>query len=388
MEKMFVYADNAATTRIDPHVLDKMMPFLTEGYGNASSLYRLGQASAVAVQEARENIARVINADPKEIYFTSGGTESDNYALKGMMHSLQGKGKKHLITTTIEHPAILETCEALKKEGFDITYIPVDKYGLVSVADIEKAITEDTLLVSVMTANNEVGTIQPIAEIGTLCRNRGVFFHTDAVQAFGHIPLDVKAMNIDMLSISGHKIHAPKGVGAIYVRQSVRPIPFMDGGGQERKRRSGTENVPGIVGFGEAARIALEDMEAESARISALSKKLTEGVLKIPQVYQTGHPEHRLPGNNSFVIASIEGEGLILHLDANGVCASTGSACSTGSLDPSHVLMSLGLTHEIAHGSLRLTISRFTTEEEIDYILEVLPQVVEKLRAMSPVWQG
>ncbi len=388
MDKKFVYADNAATTQVDPRVIDKMLPHFSEGYGNASSLYGLGQRAHEAVEEARKKVAAVINAEPKEIFFTSGGTESDNYALRGMMHSRRAGGRKHLITTTIEHPAILQTCKALEKEGFRVTRLPVDQYGLVDLKQLEEAICEDTVLVSVMAANNEIGTIEPIAEIGKLCHDKGVYFHTDAVQAFGHIPLDVKAMNIDMLSLSGHKINGPKGVGAIYIRSGLLLEPFITGGGQEKGRRSGTENVPGIVGLGEAAYLKMTEMEEESTRVRALQRRLIDGVLAtIPQATLTGHPTQRLPGNCSFVFAAIEGESLLLFLDHMGVCGSTGSACSTGSLDPSHVLMGIGLAHEVAHGSLRLSLGRFNTEEDVDHILEVLPQVVARLRSMSPVWK-
>lgn len=387
MDNRIVYADNAATTQVDPRVIDKMLPYFSTGYGNASSLYALGQSAHTALEEARKNVAAVIGAQPREIFFTSGGTESDNYALRGMMHSRRAGGRKHLITTTIEHPAILQTCKALEKEGFRVTYLPVDHYGLVDLEALDKAICEDTLLVSVMAANNEIGTIEPIAEIGRLCHDRGVYFHTDAVQAYGHIPLDVQAMNIDLLSLSSHKINGPKGVGAIYIRSGLQPETFITGGGQEKGRRSGTENIPGIVGLGEAARLKQAEMAEESARVRALQRRLIDGVLRIPQTILTGHPTQRLPGNCSFAISAIEGESLVLFLDHEGVCASTGSACSTGSLDPSHVLMGIGLAHEVAHGSLRLTLGRFSTEEDVDHILEVLPRIVERLRSMSPVWK-
>ncbi|MDD6316840.1 MAG: cysteine desulfurase NifS [Clostridia bacterium] len=387
MDNRIVYADNAATTQVDPRVIDKMLPYFSTGYGNASSLYALGQSAHTALEEARKNVAAVIGAQPREIFFTSGGTESDNYALRGMMHSRRAGGRKHLITTTIEHPAILQTCKALEKEGFRVTYLPVDHYGLVDLEALDKAICEDTLLVSVMAANNEIGTIEPIAEIGRLCHDRGVYFHTDAVQAYGHIPLDVQAMNIDLLSLSSHKINGPKGVGAIYIRSGLQLETFITGGGQEKGRRSGTENIPGIVGLGEAARLKQAEMAEESARVRALQRRLIDGVLRIPQTILTGHPTQRLPGNCSFAISAIEGESLVLFLDHEGVCASTGSACSTGSLDPSHVLMGIGLAHEVAHGSLRLTLGRFSTEEDVDHILEVLPRIVERLRSMSPVWK-
>lgn len=388
MENRFVYADNAATTPIDRRVLDKMLPFLTTEYGNASTLYQLGKSSHLALEEARKEIALTLNADPSEIFFTGGGSESDNMALRGAMKSPQAKGRKHMITSTIEHPAILRTAEALEKEGYKVTYLPVDSTGKVRLADLEAAITEDTALVSIMFANNEVGTINDIAEIGALCRSKGVLFHTDAVQAFGHVPVDVKSMNIDVLSLSGHKINAPKGVGAIYIRKGVMLTPVITGGGQEKGRRSGTENIAGIVGLGEAARLKREHLQQEMEYVGGLSRKLIDGVMQFPQTILTGHPTDRLPGTCSFCINAIEGESLVLLLDMHGICASTGSACSTGSLDPSHVLLGLGLPHEIAHGSLRLTLGAQNTEEDVDYILEKLKLVVERLRMMSPIWNG
>ena len=388
MENRFVYADNAATTPIDRRVLDKMLPFLTTEYGNASTLYQLGKSSHLALEEARKEIALTLNADPSEIFFTGGGSESDNMALRGAMKSPQAKGRKHMITSTIEHPAILRTAEALEKEGYKVTYLPVDSTGKVRLADLEAAITEDTALVSIMFANNEVGTINDIAEIGALCRSKGVLFHTDAVQAFGHVPVDVKAMNIDVLSLSGHKINAPKGVGAIYIRKGVMLTPVITGGGQEKGRRSGTENIAGIVGLGEAARLKREHLQQEMEYVGGLSRKLIDGVMQFPQTILTGHPTDRLPGTCSFCINAIEGESLVLLLDMHGICASTGSACSTGSLDPSHVLLGLGLPHEIAHGSLRLTLGTQNTKEDVDYILEKLKLVVERLRMMSPIWNG
>ena len=388
MENRFVYADNAATTPIDRRVLDKMLPFLTTEYGNASTLYQLGKSSHLALEEARKEIALTLNADPSEIFFTGGGSESDNMALRGAMKSPQAKGRKHMITSTIEHPAILRTAEALEKEGYKVTYLPVDSTGKVRLTDLEAAITEDTALVSIMFANNEVGTINDIAEIGALCRSKGVLFHTDAVQAFGHVPVDVKAMNIDLLSLSGHKINAPKGVGAIYIRKGVMLTPVITGGGQEKGRRSGTENIAGIVGLGEAARLKREHLQQEMEYVGGLSRKLIDGVMQFPQTILTGHPTDRLPGTCSFCINAIEGESLVLLLDMHGICASTGSACSTGSLDPSHVLLGLGLPHEIAHGSLRLTLGAQNTEEDVDYILEKLKLVVERLRMMSPIWNG
>ncbi len=386
MEDRFVYADNAATTPIHADVLNKMMPFLTTEYGNASTLYRLGQSSHKALENARQEVALLMNAEPAEITFTGCGSESDNLALRGYLHSRQAKGRKHLIISTIEHHAILYTAQALEKEGFAVTYLPVNQYGQVEPQALEQAIRPDTALVSIMFANNEIGTINPVAELGRVCHEKGVVFHTDAVQAYGHVPIDVKAMNIDMLSLSGHKINAPKGVGAIYVRKGIRLEPQLTGGGQERGLRSGTENIASIVGLGEAARLKRVNMERETAYIGALSRKLIDGVLQLPQTILTGHPTQRLPGTCSFCINAIEGESLVLRLDMNGICASTGSACSTGSLDPSHVLLGIGLSHEISHGSLRLTLGPQNTEDDVDYILERLKGVVETLRAMSPIW--
>ena len=383
---MTVYADNAATTQIAPQVLEAMLPYLKEQYGNPSTLYRLGRESKIAIEKARSQVAQAIDAREEEIFFTGSGTESDNMALKGVLYGPAAKGKKHLITTKMEHHAILHTAQSLEKKGFSVTFLDVDSNGLVDLEQLEQAITPDTALVSIMAANNEVGTIQPIGEIGKICRKHGVLFHTDAVQAFGHMPIDVNEMQIDLLSLSAHKINGPKGAGALYIRKGLLLHPVIEGGGQERNRRSGTENVAGIVGLGAAAQLAMETMEQESRRLKQLAQKLTEGVLRIPETILTGHPEQRLPGACSFAISAIEGESLVLYLDMEGICASTGSACSTGSLDPSHVLMAIGLSHEVAHGSLRLTLGRFNTEQDVDYILEKLPQVVDKLRAMSPVW--
>lgn len=383
---MFVYADNAATTQIAPQVLEAMLPYWKEQYGNPSTLYRLGRESKIAMEKARSQVAQVVGAREEEIFFTGSGTESDNMALKGVLYGPAAKGKKGLITTKVEHHAILHTAQALEKEGFQVTFLDVNSQGLVDLEQLEQAIGPDTALVSIMAANNEVGTIQPIAEIGALCRRHGVLFHTDAVQAFGHMPIDVNEMNIDLLSLSAHKINGPKGAGALYIRKGLSLRPVIEGGGQERNRRSGTENVAGIVGLGAAAQLAYETMEEESARLKKLAQKLTEGVLRIPETILTGHPTQRLPGACSFAVGAVEGESLVLYLDMEGVCASTGSACSTGSLDPSHVLMAIGLSHETAHGSLRLTLGRFNTEKDVDVILEKLPQVVDKLRAMSPVW--
>lgn len=380
----FVYADNAATTPLSPAVLDAMLPFLKDGYGNPSSLYRKEEAK-VAVDEARAAVAALIGANEREIIFTGGGSEADNLAIKGYMHSKRARGK-HMITTKIEHHAVLYTAQRLEKEGFAVTYLDVDRFGRVDPEALRAAIRPDTALVSIMAANNEIGTVQPLEEIGRICREAGVVFHTDAVQAVGHIEIDVERMNIDMLSMAGHKFNGPKGVGALYLRRGIQVVPLIDGGGQERKLRSGTENVAGVVGIGQAAKDAKAHLAAETERLTRLRKKLIDGVLKIPYTSLTGDPVNRLPGTASFVIECIEGESLVLMLDLNGIASSTGSACSTGSLDPSHVLLAIGLPHEIAHGSLRLTIGTFTTEEDVDYIIETLPKVVERLRAMSPVW--
>lgn len=387
MEKRFVYADNAATTRVTQNVLDVMLPLFTEGYGNASSIYTLGMDAAKKVLSCREAVASALGAKTNEIYFTAGGSESDNWAVKGAAELGERKGKKHIITTAVEHHAILHTCEYLEKHGFEVTYLPVDEYGRVTAQQVADAIREDTCLVTVMFANNEIGTIMPIAEIGAVCKERKVTFHTDAVQAVGHIDIDVKAMNIDMLSLSGHKIHAPKGVGALYIRTGIVLPNLIAGGAQERGKRAGTENVPGIAGLAEAVKTACADISEKTARVSAMRDRLIEGILKIPQTRLNGHPTDRLAGNVNISIRGIEGESLLLMLDLNGICASSGSACTSGSLDPSHVLLAIGLPHEIAHGSLRLSIGEDTTDEDIDYILEVVPKVVDRLRAMSPLWE-
>ncbi|MBQ2866545.1 MAG: cysteine desulfurase NifS [Clostridia bacterium] len=389
MDKRFVYADNAATTPVAAEVLSKMLPYFTGEFGNPSAgFYSLGQRAKAAIEEARQQVANVIGAEAKEIIFTGSGTEADNMALRGFMHSKQAKGRRRLITSAIEHHAILHTADALKEEGFNVVVLPVDNYGVVKLDALENAINEDTALVSIMTANNEIGTVQPLREIADICHKKGVFFHTDAVQAFGHIPINVKELGIDMLSLSGHKINAPKGVGALYVRSGIALQSYITGGGQEKGRRSGTENVAGIVALGEAARLKGENMEREMAYVGSLSKRLQEKVLeRIPQCALTGHPENRLPGNSSFVFAAIEGETLIMDLNLAGICAATGSACSTASLDPSHVLMSIGLSHERAHGSLRLTLDVMNTEDDVDYIVENLEKILERRRKMSPVWE-
>ena len=381
-----VYLDNAATTALSPAVLEQMMPYLTTIYGNPSSPHSFGQEARKGVEHARDQVAKALNALPEEIIFPGCGTESDNTVLFGVAERYAKKGN-HIITTNVEHHAILHTCEALEKRGVKVTYLPVDENGMVTAEQVEKAITDQTILVSIMFANNEVGTIMPVAEIGKVCREHGVLFHTDAVQAVGHVPVDVKAMNIDMLSLSAHKFHGPKGVGALYVKKGIRLPAYVMGGAQERNRRAGTENVAGIVGLGAAIEIAVQQLPESAARMAKLRDKLIAGIAeRIPEVKLNGHPTLRLPNNVNYSIKYIEGESILLMLDMNGIAASSGSACTSGSLDPSHVLLALGLTHEVAHGSVRLTLSDETTEEDIDYVLEVLPKVAERLRAMSPLY--
>ena len=383
---MFVYADNAATTAVSEAAIAAMNHGLREVYGNPSSLHQKGREASAALRKARETMARNLNAKPEEIYFTGCGTESDNWALRYAARAGAAKGKKHIISTPIEHHAVLHTLESLEKEGFEITLLPVYENGIVRLEDLEQAIRPDTALVSVMYANNEIGSIQPISEIGALCRERGVWFHTDAVQAAGHLPIDVEAQHIDMLSLSGHKFHAPKGVGAFYCRKGIPLKPFIEGGAQERGKRAGTEALPSIMAMAAAFAESCENMKANAEHVSRLRDKLIEGLEKIPFSRLTGDREKRLPGIVSFCFEGIEGESLLLRLDMAGICASSGSACTSGSLDPSHVLLALGLPHEIAHGSLRLSLCEYNTEEEVDYILEQVPQVVRTLREMSPVW--
>ena len=380
-----VYLDNAATTALSPKVLEKMMPYLTDIYGNASSPHSFGQTARIGVEHAREQVARAINADPSEIVFTGCGTESDNTVLFGVTERYAKKGD-HIITTNVEHHAILHSCAALEKKGIKVTYLPVDKDGLVTPEQVRDAITDKTILVSVMFANNEVGTIMPIPEIAAVCHEKGVLFHTDAVQAAGHIPIDVKAMGIDMLSISGHKFHGPKGVGVLYERKGIRLPSYIIGGEQEKGRRAGTENVAGIVGLGEALELAVTNMSETSARMTKMRDRLIDSIeATIPEVKLNGHRTKRLPNNVNFSIKYIEGESILLMLDMAGIAASSGSACTSGSLDPSHVLLALGLTHEVAHGSVRMTLGDDTTDEDIDYVLETLPKVAHRLRAMSPI---
>jgi cysteine desulfurase len=382
-----VYMDNAATTKMKKEVLEEMMPFFTEHYGNPSSIYKLGRESKKALETSREKVADAIGAKAKEIYFTSGGSEADNWAIKGVAYANKDRGN-HIITTKIEHHAVLYTCKYLEKQGFEVTYLDVDEYGMVSLEELEKAIKEETILISVMYANNEIGTIQPIAEIGKLAREKGVYFHTDAVQAIGSVEIDVDALNIDMLSLSGHKIYGPKGVGALYIRQGTKIHPLIHGGSQEKNRRAGTENLAYIVGLGKAIEMATSDIEGHNREIIALRNGLIDRINdRIDYIKLNGHPEKRLPGNVNFSFEFIEGEALLLSLDMVGIAGSSGSACTSGSLDPSHVLLAIGLPHEIAHGSLRLSIGDFNSEDELDYVVDKLEEIVQRLRIMSPLYE-
>ncbi len=376
-----IYLDNAATTAVSPDVMAAMLPYFTEVYGNASSIHGYGREAKRAIENARRQVVKALNAAaPQEIYFTAGGSESDNWAIKGAALAHPGG---HIITTAIEHHAVLHTCQWLEKQGYNVTYLPVDEYGRVTAAQVEGALREDTILVSVMAANNEVGTVEPIAEIGKLCRERGVLFHTDAVQAVGALPIDVQAMNIDLLSLSAHKLHGPKGVGALYVRKGVKIDSLIHGGAQERGFRAGTENLPGIVGLGKAIEIARANLDDNAARMTALRQRLIGGLMaRVPDTRLNGHPTERLPGNANLSFDKVEGEALLLRLDLVGVAGSSGSACTSGTLDPSHVLMALGLTQAQANGALRLTIGTDTTQEEIDQVLDILPPIVEDLRRM------
>ena len=377
--------DNAATTAVSRQVLEKMLPYFTDVYGNASSIHGTGRDARKALEESRRQVASVLNCKPQEIYFTSGGSESDNWAIKGVAFANRRKGG-HIITSAIEHHAVLHTCQWLEKQGFTVTYLPVDEFGQVDPRDVEAAITDKTVLISVMAANNEIGTIQPIREIAQIARAHQVYFHTDAVQAMGAIPMDVQEIGCDMLSLSAHKFHGPKGVGALYIRQGVRIDNFMHGGAQERGKRATTENIPGIVGLAEALKLATRDLEEKSARIAALRDQLIDGLTAIPYTRLNGHRTNRLPNNCNISIRFVEGEALLLRLDLAGIAASSGSACTSGSLDPSHVLLAIGLPHEIAHGSLRFSLSDATTQEEVDTVLRTLPGIVETLRSMSPLY--
>lgn len=381
-----VYLDHSATTPVRKEVADLVVEYMVDKFGNPSSIHSFGREARKALDEARERLANLIGAEPKEIYFTSGGTESDNIAILGAAFANSKKGK-HIITSAIEHHAVMDPCKYLEKQGYEVTYLPVDDQGIISIADLEKAIKPETILITIMHVNNEIGTIQDIAPMAKLARDKGVLFHTDAVQSLGKIPVNVNELNVDMLSGSSHKIYGPKGVGVLYIRKGVKLDSIMYGGVQERKKRPGTENLSGIVGFGLAAELAGKEIDEENAKQSKLRNKLINGILEnIPYTRLNGHPEKRIASNVNVSIEFVEGESLLLSLDMRGIGASSGSACTSGSLDPSHVLLAMGLSHEIAHGSLRMTLGRETTEEDIDYVLEVLPQVVDRLRAMSPLY--
>ena len=380
-----IYLDNAATTAVSPEVLEAMLPYFTQCFCNPSSIHSTGRDARRAVDAARRQVAGAIGAQPQEIYFTAGGSESDNWAIKGTAFARRNKGN-HIITSAIEHHAVLHTCAWLEKQGFEVTYLPVDEFGRVRVEDVEKAITDKTILITIMAANNEIGTIQPIEEIGRLAHDKGILFHTDAVQAIGAMPIDVNAMHIDMLSMSGHKFHGPKGIGALYIRKGVKIDQYLHGGAQERGQRAGTENLAGIVGMGKAIEIATQHLEENARRLTALRDKLIDGILaEIPDVRLNGHRTQRLPNNVNVSVRYVEGEALLLRLDLAGIAGSSGSACTSGSLDPSHVLLAIGLPHEIAHGSLRLSLGTDTTEAEIDEVLDKLPGIVKNLRDMSPL---
>ena len=384
---MQVYADNAATTKMSRTAIEAMLPYMDEIYGNPSSLHSVGQRAAEALQSAREAVAQCLNCTPREIYFTSGGSEADNQAILSAARIGERKGKKHIISTAFEHHAVLHTLKKLEKEGFEVELLPVGPIGTVTAQQVADAIREDTCLVTVMYANNEIGSILPIAEIGAVCRERGVLFHTDAVQAAGHLPIDVQAQKVDMLSLSAHKFHGPKGIGVLYARKGIVLTSLIEGGAQERGKRAGTENIPAIMGMAAALREAVDHMEENAQKVSALRDKLIAGLSEIPHCALNGDPVNRLPGNVSFCFEGIEGESLLLLLDAKGICASSGSACTSGSLDPSHVLLAIGRPHEVAHGSLRLSLCEWNTEEEMDHILAEVPQIVEYLRNMSPMWK-
>ncbi len=382
-----VYLDYAATTYVKPEVLEEMIPYFTQKFGNPSSFYSISRENRMAIDKAREQVAKALNCDVNEVYFTGGGSEADNWAIKGIASAHKNKGN-HIITTKIEHHAVLHTCQYLEKHGFEVTYLDVDDKGLINLEDLKNAITDKTILVSVMFANNEIGTIEPIKEIGEICRERKIFFHTDAVQAVGNVAIDVKDMNIDLLSLAGHKIYGPKGIGVLYIRKGIKIDNLIHGGSQERNRRAGTENIPAIVGLGKAIELATDNLEEHRSKMIDLRDKLIDGLLKVPYTRLNGATgDKRLPGNVNVCFEFIEGESILLSLDFKGICASSGSACTSGSLDPSHVLLAIGLPHEIAHGSLRLTLGEGSTEEDVNYILEVIPPIVERLRNMSPLWE-
>ena len=382
-----IYFDNAATTKLDDEVLKEMLPYLKDNYGNPSSIYKVGREARKAIEDSREKIAKVLNCKANEIYFTAGGSESDNTAIKGIAKANKKRGN-HIITSKIEHPAVLETCKQLEKEGFEITYISVDEKGIVNLEELKKSIKPTTILITIMFANNEIGTIQPIEEIGKIAKENNIYFHTDSVQAVGSIKIDVQKLNIDSLSLSGHKFYGPKGVGALYVKTGIPFEKFISGGHQERNKRAGTENVAGIVGIGKAIELAYENLDEYNKKIKELRDYYVKQVEeKIPYIKINGDMEKRLPGNSNISFRFIEGEGLLLNLDLKGICASSGSACTSGSLDPSHVLLAIGLPHEIAHGSLRVSIGKYNTKEEIDYLIENLMEIVTRLREMSPLWE-
>jgi len=379
-----IYMDYAATTPTHPEVIKEMLPFFNEVYGNPSSIYQIAQRAKGAVEEAREKVARLINAEAEEIIFTSGGTEADNMAIKGIVFANKKRGNQ-IITSKIEHHAVLNTCKWLEKQGFKVTYISVDKYGMIDLDELKKSLTDKTILISIMHANNEVGTIESISEIARIAKERGIYFHTDAVQTVGKIPINVKELGIGLLSLSGHKLYGPKGVGALYIRKGIKVSPLIHGGHHEKNKRAGTENVPGIVGLGKACEIAVKEMATEGKRLKALRDRLYKGLSeRIDEIILNGHPVNRLPGNLNICVQYVEGESMLLNLDLEGICASSGSACTSGSLEPSHVLLAMGIPPEIAHGSLRFSLGRDTTKEDIDRVIEVLPPIVEKLRAMSP----
>lgn len=382
-----IYFDNNATTQTDEEVLKAMLPYFVENYGNPSSIYKIGRENRKAVEEARKKVATALNCEPDEIYFTSGGSEADNTAIRGIAYQYQKKGN-HIITSKIEHPAVLETCKQLEKEGFEVTYVGVKENGILDLEELKSAIKATTILISVMFANNEIGTIQPIQEIGEIAQKHHIFFHTDAVQAVGSVSIDVKALHIDALSLSAHKFYGPKGIGALYMKKGIQFGKLINGGHQEKNKRAGTENVPGIVGLGKAIELAYENLEEHNKTIQALRDYYVAQVEeKIPYIHINGDQKKRLPGNSNISFRFIEGEGLLLNLDLKGICASSGSACTSGSLDPSHVLLAIGLPHEIAHGSLRISIGKYNTKEEIDYVVENLVEIVGRLREMSPLWE-
>jgi len=381
-----VYMDYSATTFVKPEVLEEMLPYFTEKFGNPSSFYGISRETKKAIDKAREQVAKTLNCRPDEVYFTGGGSEADNWAIKGIASAHKNKGN-HIITTKVEHHAVLHTCEYLEKNGFDVTYLDVNEEGFINLEDLKNAITDKTILVSIMFANNEIGTIQPIKEIGEICTEKKVFFHTDAVQAVGNVPVDVKELNIDMLSLAGHKIYGPKGIGVLYIKKGIKIDNLIHGGGQEKNRRAGTENIASIVGLGKALELATDNLEEHMKKMIILRDKLMDGLLEVPYTRLNGpRGDKRLPGNVNVCFRFIEGESILLSLDFKGVCASSGSACTSGSLDPSHVLLAIGLPHEIAHGSLRLSMGEGSTEEDVDYVLEVVPPIIERLRNMSPLW--